>query len=625
MSNIQRIKDSLDIVEVVERYVPLTRAGNDFKACCPFHQEKTPSFYVSPTRQTWHCFGACGEGGDVFSFVMKQERLDFGAALRRLAAEAGMELASAKPSAAARRFDPLYDAMAQAVAFYRRQFQENPEAHKARAYVEQRGISPAMAERFGLGYSPWGPAALQRGLQPQGELLERLAELHLVFPDEQSGAYRDRFRGRLMLPIRDAQGKPIGFGARTLAEGTTRGPKYLNSSASPLFQKNRVLYGIDQAAAAIRKKGQAVLVEGYLDVIAAHQHGYDHTVACLGTAVTPEQLQTLRRYAANIVFALDADAAGQQATLRGLARARQALRAERRGAKERQQTLHLSIATLPPGQDPDDLIRAQPQAWDKLVDAAASLVHFYADHVTRNFDLRQPEAKQAAMEMLAEVLADLDQLAAQEAYVQQMSDRFRIAPGILRQMMREARPGPRRARPRPEAGPDSAADAAQVRETWREDHLIGLLLLAPAVILERLEPVLKHFAVAPIQASDFDRTENRALFQAVQQALSADAAWNPDRFQQALEAPLQSHAEQLRVAVQPFQSHTSHEKSQVALQNLLLMRRKAVSRTLRMFSLQEEPADAESIGQQNRVRQTCYQTRQRLDLALDKFNARHHV
>ena len=450
MDEREQIRDRIDLVEFIGRYVTLIRAGSSYKACCPFHQEKTPSFVVSPERGTWHCFGACGEGGDLFKFLMKVEGLEFFDALKKLAAEAGVELARKRQ--APDSLDPVREIMGRTAAFYATALHRTDEAKIARDYLRHRGVAPEMVNTFQLGYSDRASDSLVSFLQGQGFSESHVLQTGLLYHDERQGSYRDRYRGRLMFPIRDARGRVVGFGARAL-DGEARGAKYINSPTTPLFNKSQVLYGIEQAGGPIRKLGEAVLVEGYLDVITAHQFGFANTVACLGTAVTPAQLGLLRRYTSQVVFALDADAAGQQATLRGLERARATLRASNRDDRfsgRNRPEMALQIASMPEGRDPDELIREDADGWQKVVGHALTLVNFYANHVERAFNLEVPEQKQKAVELLVEVLAEVHQEVARDEYVKQLESRFATAPGLLQRMVAD-----RMRAPEPDAGTET--------------------------------------------------------------------------------------------------------------------------------------------------------------------------
>jgi DNA primase len=306
MSVIDEVKQRLDIVEVIGAYVPLAKAGRNFRAKCPFHSEKNPSFYVYPERQSWHCFGACSTGGDVFSFVMKKENIDFGETLRLLAARVGVTVPDRRePEAGKDEREKLYQANAAAAQYFHNLLLNSPAAKKARSYLENRGIQVETTRNFQLGYSQNSWEGLKKYLKEQGYTEPELATAGLTIEGE-SGGTHDRFRNKLMFPIFDSQGRVTGFGARVLDDSL---PKYINSPQTPVFDKSGTLYGINLATTAIRHGDTAIIVEGYLDVITAHQNGFSNCVASMGTAITEKQVSTLKKLTRNLVLALDADSA----------------------------------------------------------------------------------------------------------------------------------------------------------------------------------------------------------------------------------------------------------------------------------------------------------------------------
>ncbi len=325
MSVTDEIKDRIDIVDLVSESVEMRRAGRNFTGFCPFHHNvNTPSFVVFPDTQTWKCFGECDDGGDVFNFVMKKEGWDFAEALRNLADRAGIVLKPLTPHALEEQEEGerLRSLLEEAVIYFHHNL-INTEAGKiAQAYLDRRGISRETAENFGLGYAPktW-EAALQH-FQSKGYTNTEILDAGLVTEKEEGGMY-DRFRHRLMIPIRNHNGKMAGFGARVLNPEDV--PKYLNSPQTKTFDKSRLLYGLDNARKVIRELDQAVIVEGYMGVIGPYQHGYRNIVAQMGTALTEYQLGILKKYTGNFILALDSDAAGKKATLRGLEIARETL------------------------------------------------------------------------------------------------------------------------------------------------------------------------------------------------------------------------------------------------------------------------------------------------------------
>jgi len=355
---ISRILESTDIVDLIGRYFPLKRSGQGFLALCPFHNEKTPSFHVSPQRQIYHCFG-CGKGGNAIGFVMEMDKVPFPEAVGILAERCGIRLERSTGGSSEER-KKLYDALNWAAGVFERNLRA-PAGQKAREYLRQRGISDESIKRFRLGYAQPGWDALIRDAQRKGGAVKTLEAAGLVIRRETGGHY-DRFRNRLMFPISNAQGKIVGFGARSLDPDETA--KYINSPETPLFSKGRLLYGLAQARNAIFRSGSAVVVEGYTDVIMAHQHGIENVVATLGTALGREHIRRLRRYADKCTLVFDADAAGQKASDSSL-------------EVFVEEGLDVSVATLPEGRDPCDcLVDLGPEAFRESVDSAWGIFEF---------------------------------------------------------------------------------------------------------------------------------------------------------------------------------------------------------------------------------------------------------
>ena len=349
MTVIDDIKDRLDIVDIVSETVKLRKSGRTYIGLCPFHANtRTPSFVVWPETGTWKCFGACNTGGDVFTFVMKRDGLEFKEVLHELGRKVGIEVEEHKPEAAIQdqHLTRLREAVAAAAQWFNYLLINNPQAQVARQHLAKRGITAKTIETFQLGYSLDDWHALETQLMSGGFTREDLIDAGLLVQRD-DGKVFDRFRNRLMIPIHDGQGKPIGFGARALKEGDE--PKYLNSPQTALFDKGRTLYALHAARQAIRDQKVAVIVEGYMDALAAHQWGFANVVASLGTALTETQFRTLQKLAPKIVLALDPDTAGLNAMLRGLDVARETLDRESiaglqsaRLDRAREQTQHRS-------------------------------------------------------------------------------------------------------------------------------------------------------------------------------------------------------------------------------------------------------------------------------------------
>jgi DNA primase len=402
------IRAAVDIVDLVGRLVNLRKAGSHWKGLCPFHAEKTPSFTVNPQKGIFHCFG-CGVGGDAFGFVMRQDRLSFPEAVRALAKSAGVALPDehgAKGGDSGR--EELLRVMELAGRFYVDTLWK-PAGERARAYLDQRGIDAGIARHFGLGYAPEGWDSLLTFMKAEKVPDEALIAAGLaVARENRPGAY-DRFRGRLLFPIRDLQGRVVAFGGRGFGDEQ---PKYLNSPETPLYTKGNLLYAADLARPTIQSQNRALLVEGYVDCMMAHQHGFTGTVAALGTAFTPAQLALLRRYCDEVITFFDADAAGQKAaaraeellepTGRGMAWA-----VNRSGAFEGAGTLRVKVALLPASHDPDTFLRTVgSEAFSERIAAARSILAYALDRALADPDgATGPRARTTAFARVALMLA----------------------------------------------------------------------------------------------------------------------------------------------------------------------------------------------------------------------------
>lgn len=392
----EEIRSRNRLEDVVGTYVTLKRSGKSLTGLCPFHNERTPSFSVSPDKQLYYCFG-CGASGDVFDFVMEYERLDFMEAAKRLAERAGIVLDTGDESSSERKRrqerETLYEVNGIAAKYFRYRLLKSRLAAAARNYLSSRGVSSESSERFLLGYAMDSWDDLYRVLQKRGISEDGMVLSGLVKKGKKS-AY-DVFRDRIMFPIRDASGRVLGFGGRALPGKGDDQPKYLNSQETPVFSKRRILYGIDVARDSIRRLERAVVVEGYMDVVTCHQYGFTNVVASLGTALTRDQAQLLARYAPEVVILYDADAAGQDATLRGL----ELLRSE---------GLRVKVVTLEEGEDPDSFLRANGASKLKaLLESAKNLTEYRIDSVVKNTDLRDASLKAEASRQCIAILVEV--------------------------------------------------------------------------------------------------------------------------------------------------------------------------------------------------------------------------
>jgi len=562
MSVIDEVKDRLDIVELVSSYISLQKSGRNHKALCPFHSEKTPSFVVFPDSQRWHCFGACGEGGDIFNFVMKQEGWDFRTALEELARQAGVELRPRTPAQikAEEKVERLRDLLAKAAQYYHHLLLHAPEAEEARDYITQRNLNDETIERFALGYSLPGWDHTRAYLTEQGYTTEELVEAGLLVQREDDSSTYDRFRDRLMIPIRDVRGRVIGFGARTLDPDGV--PKYLNSPQTNLFNKSQTLFGLDLARQTIRRKDQAIIVEGYMDVMQAYQAGFTNLVAQMGTALTETQLRQLQRYTEHLVLSLDPDAAGVQATLRGVEVARETLDQEwepifdPRGLVGRESRLGMEIRVLrlPPGQDPDDLIREEPQRWADLVEGAVSVVDFYFQILMADLDPEDSKAKASLVDKLLPVLQAVANPVEREDYAQKIARTLRIdARAVLSRLHGDKRQRARqRARPLEHShfGPARPQDEgsgktqSQIAQADLEGHCLAALLQRPTLIAH-INEALRSSKLDPLNWQDFQVISNRVIFEAWSELVREEHPAPTEALRTQLPSDLHAHLEKL--------------------------------------------------------------------------------
>jgi len=494
----------------------LQRSGRSYKASCPFHQEKTPSFYVFPDRQSWRCFGACATGGDVFSFVMKAESLEFGEVLSRLAQQAGVTLPSREKRTEQQSALEINEA---ARAYFQHRL-ASAQGAEARAYLESRGLERRTIEKFELGLSPRDGEALKNHLVKQGFSLEQLAQAGVVAGGE-NGRPRDLFRHRLMIPIRNGQGELGGFGGRALDDSN---PKYLNSPRTPVFDKGRILYALYLAKDAIRQNG-AVVVEGYMDAIMAHQHGFNNVVASMGTALTEHQVAEIRRLTGSVIMALDADAAGQQATLNSLRTSWQIWVKHAVGQANGMTMFRHSdnpepkIAALPSGMDPDEVIRRSPAEWDKLTRESVSIFEFLMPALSKQVDIATPQGKALVAREMYPLIAAVAEPIQQDYYFQKLAHHLRVSEDTLRASMGRFAAGQGRERPsRRQAAPGAAGretpdrDSAFVKLEHDpiEEHCLARLLQNPRL----------YEAIPELKPEYFRRPENREMVKYVAHAAS---------------------------------------------------------------------------------------------------------
>ncbi len=430
---IRRVRDSIDIYDLVSGYVSLKKAGKNWLGLCPFHSEKTPSFNVNPAKQIFHCFG-CGVGGDAFKFLELQEGLNFPEAVKQLAARAGITLPESRPRADEKKSDDerktLLKITAEAADYFRREL-EGPAGSAARAYLSKRGLTEAVVGDFSLGYARPEWDGLLKHLRQKGHPPALLEKAGLIVKRSEGEGHYDRFRGRIIFPIRDISGNVIAFGGRVMDDSL---PKYLNSPETPLYSKSNVLYCLDQAKEPARKQGYFIIVEGYLDAIACHQYGAKNAVATLGTALTEGHLRLMRRFAQNLVLIFDPDPAGVKATLRGF----DLLAGS--GMK-------VNVVSLPDGDDPDTFLKKKGyDAFAACLKGSAKLMDFVLGQVVRDGAAAPIDEKvERAGEMLG-FIAKLPSGIERDHYLKKTAEALNVDEATLRQDMAKqhtAHAGPR--------------------------------------------------------------------------------------------------------------------------------------------------------------------------------------
>lgn len=437
-SPIEEIKERLDIVDIVRGYLNLQKAGSNYKANCPFHNEKTPSFFVSPDRQMFKCFG-CGEGGDVLTFVQKMEGLEFRDVLRLLADKAGVQLKKQDPQLASERAR-LLEVCQLSSKFFQKQLQSKVGQAVYQYLTVERGIKPEIIKQFQLGWVPNQWRSLSDFLIGQGYTVDEIVKAGLAIAKNKietgrdlslQKSYYDRFRARIMFPIADLQGNIVGFTGRVLTEKIAQKfgidvpkdmGKYINTPETLIYHKSKLLYGLDKAKTEIRKQQAALLVEGNADVILCHQAGFQNAIACSGTALTDYQLQILGRYTKNLVLGFDMDAAGQLATRRSIEMAMQ-------------QGFAIKIIDMPPNQDPAQMIQDSLSAWQKNISQAQGILDFYFQKTFANFKPKDLDHKKQAAVVLLPWIKRLANKIEQAHWLQQLSQRLNIEEVVLRQEM----------------------------------------------------------------------------------------------------------------------------------------------------------------------------------------------
>ncbi len=531
MSTIDEIKVRIDIVDLVsEAGVKLRHAGKNYTGFCPFHDNKhTPAFVVWPESGTWRCFGQCNEGGDIFKFVMKRDGLDFKEAMQKLALRAGVEIKDYQRESPQQKeaYEHLRKLLEDAVIYYRTQLFSN---NTILTYLrEKRGLTDATIETFGLGYAPPGYDNLLKHFLSKEYSQQDLIDSGMVTVRENDEARTyDKFRNRIMIPIRDENGKMSGFGARIVDPNDI--PKFLNSPETPIFSKGRLLYGLDRARKPIRAADQAVIVEGYLDVIALHQAGYENVVSPMGTALTEDQLRLLKKSTRRIVLALDPDVAGQKAVLRGLDAARSAMDREgelgfdARGLLKNEARLQadLRVATMPDDLDPDEIVARDKEEWKKLIENAKPIVTHVMDSLAAGQDLNDAKVKNQIAAQVLPLIEDLPNAMERDTYRQALSRMLRVDERSLLSSQVQGPVAKRKPRGVEQSHKVVSSGIVAVNPTLKiESYCLGVLLRKPE-LLYRLDKRMQEADLTALAVEDFEYTDHQLLFDVVRMAVEQD-------------------------------------------------------------------------------------------------------
>lgn len=487
----EEIKSKLDIVEVIREYIQLKPAGINFRANCPFHHEKSPSFIVSPEKQIWHCFG-CSKGGDVFSFVMEMEGLSFVEALRSLAPKAGVTLTRQNPELTSQR-NRLLDIIDISKNYYHRIMLDSASAAPAREYLLGRGLTDETIGDWQIGFSPSSWDDLINLLKKKGYQDNEIFLAGMSVKKEGTSRFYNRFRGRIMFPINDISGNAVGFTARVSPENeeTEKMGKYINSPQTMIYDKSGILFGLDKAKQEIKKRDLAILVEGQMDVITAHQNGWKNVVASSGTALTGNQIIILKRYSNNISLAFDMDKAGEMAADRGI---KEAMRAD----------LNTKIIEVPHGKDPDECIRNNKTAWETAVKNAKPVMQYYFDKTFSDLDLEQVENKREAVRKLLPTIAKIGNEIEKDFWLNKLSQILNVREDVMRETLSKLTAAPETKAPiekREEAG--ESQKERKYREELLSELFITLIIKFPSLI---------DYVVGRIDADHIIGEGNRSLY-----------------------------------------------------------------------------------------------------------------
>lgn len=619
MSAIEEVKERADIVEIVGETVKLRKTGKNYSGLCPFHPNtRTPAFAIFPDSQTWRCFGACNEGGDVFNFLMKKEGWDFSETLRYLANRYGVELEPMTPQReeAEEEQQRLREALEAAAAFFRHQLLSTSPGEQLLAYLKSRGLTEDTLEAFEVGYAPKGWDALSKHLADRDFTEDDMQAAGLV-SEREGGGFYDRFRNRIMIPIRDSRGRMVGFGARIVDPDDV--PKFLNSPQTALFDKGRLLYGLDKARKAIRSMDHSVVVEGYMDVMALHQAGFENAVSPMGTALTEHHIRTLKRYSRKIILALDPDEAGEKAVLKGLTVALDEARSEGpdvRGLVRSEGRLdaELRVASLPDGLDPDEIVDRNQEQWVELMQSASPIVSYLIDTSIEGQDVDDPKIKWEIARRVMPVVEAVGNRVEREAYRQLLARRLKVDERALI----DWRPQVQRRRGGIQAAEEQqAADASRI-DNPQARFCLGVLLSDPE-LLYRVDRELQELNLDRLSPEDFQGTDRQELLRRVRASLAQDEVEPIEHWRRELEHELEQTAQSLTAEVANLDLKSPKVMDEILARFLDLRKRNLEAKLVQLRFQIEAAQESLSSGESDDTEAIWYHTREVQKLSAQKM------
>jgi len=642
MSTIDEIKNRIDIVDLISETVDLRRSGKNYTGFCPFHSNtRTPAFVVFHETGTWRCFGQCNEGGDIFGYMMKKEGWDFTETLSVLAERAGVELKPLTPleQEAIEEHENLRNLLEDAITFYRHSLMNTPAGKPVLDYLHnKRGLNDATIEAFGLGFAPnaWDAGLTHftsRGYD-QADLIAcgLVTEREAKEGSEPASIY-DRFRNRIMFPIRDERGRMTGFGARIVNPDDV--PKFLNSPQTVVFDKSHILYGLDRAKKEIRVQDQSVIVEGYLDVIALHQEGFANAVSPMGTALSEYQLRMLKRFSKRIVLALDADAAGDKATMRGLEVARKALDREAdpvfdpRGllGSEGRLKADIRVTTLPEGLDPDEVVFQDADQWRQIVAEARPIVVHVMETLAKDQDLDDAKVKSRIANQVLPLIEDVPDAVEREAYRQKLARLLKVDERAFTEI---SAPVTRKRRPNLRQSPSSERVAGSVigdlaihaTPELLEEHILSVLLRRPDLVF-RVDRALQENRLNRLSVDDLQTGDHQALLRLVDESLQQDRA-EPQLFvQNSLSLPLMDLVDRLLAKTEQLDPNEEKVLEDLVRTLLVLRQRRLYQEIEHIQFLLEEAqlVEDQNVADIQKTMMEYIAARSRLDQALGLYTS----